>query len=111
MIEGAILNLAKIDKKVVPRFKFIEAMLLVHGECGRNHLIRAFGLGPAAASTLMSQYREICGDGVQLDHSKKRTVPTQGFKPLYLNCPAEEFLEAAQIMACEPIIQTKIVLC
>jgi hypothetical protein len=91
-----------VDKKSVPRFKFIEAILMVHQECGRNHLSRAFGLGPAAASVLMTQYRQICGEGVALDHSKKRTVPTEGFKPLFLTVSADEYLAAAQLMACEP---------
>lgn len=89
---------------MVIKYKFIEAMILVYGRCGRNHIERAFNIKSAAASRVMTSYRAKSGNNIT------KGKPDNGFDAVYLDIEPELFLESAQIMAEQQIIIYKEVL-
>ena len=50
------------NAKTIIRFKFIEAMIVEFGFINRHHIERCFGLASAAASRVMTEYKNESGN-------------------------------------------------
>jgi len=86
------------------RFKFIEAMILEYGVIKRYHIERCFDIAVAAAGRTIKSYNNASGNLIN------RGKPHADFNPKFLDIEPAKFLEAAEIMAIEPIIQHKTIL-
>ncbi len=92
------------------RFAFIEAMLLKHRFISRTHVMRAFHLGPAAATKLLSEYQEAHPEAMHYSLKEKRyVIGNKCFDDnMRKHCDsAEQFLNAIELIAGQSILQTK----
>lgn len=76
-------------------------MILKYGELKRCHLERCFDFQVAAAGRVISEYNKVSGNHIVQGKARG------SFEPKYLDIEPDRFLEAAQIMAAEQIIQIK----
>lgn len=93
-------------------FALIESMIVIHGCVARIHLMRAFDIGGAQATRVFAAYREAHPGTIELDGSEKLYKATPVFQPHALaafKVPANRFLEAAEVLAGEPIVQKRVV--
>lgn len=90
--------------KYIPRFKLIEAMILLKGEVQRKHLERAFQLSSPSASRTFALYHAQAPNQIVYQHSSKRLVATSTFTPSFLKDDPEEYIAAATMIANEPVI-------
>lgn len=86
------------------RYSFIDAMLIDHNEIARRHLCRAFGIAAPTATRLLRGYKEKYPDNLEFDNVAKCYRRSHQFKAQSLDILSVRFLEAAQIMADENII-------
>ncbi len=77
-------------------------MIESHGFINRFHIERCFGIASAAASRIMTEYKETSGN--MFTHGQK-IKPFGDFKIVFLDIDADDFLRAAPIMAPEQIIR------
>lgn len=101
-----------IEGKQLARFRFIEAVLMIHGMIRRVHIERAFWVQPAAASRIITEYKEAVPGALTCTRSAKYgagavNLPTPGFQPVFLNVAPQEFLAAAELMAGQEIIKVE----
>ncbi|MAD75994.1 hypothetical protein [Pseudoalteromonas sp. SR41-6] len=87
------------------RFSFIEAMINVHGSIKRCHLCRAFGVTEPTATRIFKEYRVKYPKNIVLDQSSKSYKKSDSFKVENLKIEANEFLNAAQIMSENLIVE------
>jgi len=92
------------------RFKFIEAMILVYGSVKSVHIQRCFDIAAPTARRVLSNYKKENKDSLYCDHSDKEYKPTDSFITKFLDEDAVTFLNAAQLMANQLIVQTRTVL-
>lgn len=83
-----------MDKKV--RYKFIEAMLDVHGQVKRENLTRRFGISYSQASRVFSQYSQLAPQNLSLNG--KAYVKTQSYTARFLTTNAQTFLDALELV-------------
>ena len=100
---------ANNDKSIV-RFKFIEAMILEHGFVSCYHIERCFNIATAAASRTIKAYKEANMHTVYYDRKQRKIMAAGELKKMFLDIEPAKFLEAAQVMCDEEIIQYKTVL-
>ena len=90
------------------RFAFIEAMILEHGSIQRCHICRAFGVTAPTATRIFREYRNAHPDNLKFEPSSKSYQKSKDFHGYNLECHSSEFLEAAQTMSENTIIQHKL---
>ncbi|ENC6657620.1 hypothetical protein ABKY47_002069 [Aeromonas hydrophila] len=111
-LSGGVVQVMDVSQaKQLPKLRFIEAMLLKHGHLHRAHVQRAFDFQTARASQLIKLYLTLNPGAMALDHSTKTYRPCDGFKPAFLHVDPQAYLDAAQVMAVEQIIQIRQVVC
>ena len=91
-------------------FALIEAVIVAHGGVTRIHLQRAFDIAEAQATRIFSSYRALHPNNIALDNSDKLYKPMQTFRPVELEkfcVNAERFLDAAQVLAGQQIVQLR----
>ena len=92
--------------KNLPRLRFVEAMLAHYGEVRRCHLQRAFSLSSVvSASFIFNDFRARFPDAMEIDAKSKSWRARPGFAPVLLEVSAKEYLQAAQLMAVQQIVQ------
>lgn len=92
--------------KRLPQLRFIEAMLVHYGEVRRCHLMGAFGYNsPISASSIFSDFRARFPHAMRMDGLSKSWAVCPGFVPVLLEVSAKEYLQAAQLMAVQQIVQ------
>lgn len=90
------------------RFSFIEAMMLQYQQINRGHLCRAFDFKEASATRLFRAYNQAHSENLIYNASARMYYPSNVFIAHNLKVDATVFLDAAQIMAKETIIQFKL---
>lgn len=92
------------------RFKFIEAMILRYGEVKKVHIQRCFDVSSPTATRILANYKTENKDSIYCDHKDKTYKATDSFVTKFLDYDADEFLNAAQLMSNQLIIQTRTVM-
>ena len=79
-------------RSLVPRLEFIEWRLFWEGRLNRKDLEDRFGISTPQASVDLRRYRELAGDNIEYDATRKRFVATKGMKPRFLRISANHLL-------------------
>lgn len=111
--KGSSSNIEKsivYDCKVIAKFRFIEAVLMVHGVIRRAHIERAFWVNSATASKVISLFKQASPSALKMSRSAQYgggniNVRSVNFKPMFLHTSPSEFLEAAELIAGQQIIE------
>lgn len=69
------------------RLAYIDFRLYFLGELRRADVAERFGMGPAAATRDIAQYRDIAPGNLELDNSVKVYRPTEQFVPMFDHAP------------------------
>ncbi|MGR3968461.1 hypothetical protein [Shewanella sp. 1180_01] len=100
------------DGKTLGRFRFIEAVLIVHGVIRRAHIERAFWVNSATASKVISLFKQASPSALKMSRSAKYgggniNVRSINFKPIFLHTSPSEFLAAAELISGQQIVEIK----